>query len=481
MERARTLIITGPNTGGKTVALKTIGLLALMNQFGLPIPAAEGSALPFFDGIYADIGDEQSISQSLSTFSGHMKAIAGILGAATERSLVLLDELGSGTDPEEGSAIAMAILDRFIERGTRLILTTHHGILKNYGYTREGVENASMEFDSRTLSPTYRIVMGVPGESHALEVAKNNGLDGELVDRARSYLDEERSDVSALIRGLREKHRELDRAARAGEEERRRLREERRRNDLAGLQLRQKELALKREGMGSLRRLLEESRKGLENLVREIREGELNRDKTRRVKEFLRDLEHRVAEEDGLLEREEAELSEARRAGDEEKPGGPEDRPEPVLGPGAGVLAGAGRRPGRVLRLDKKKSSPGSPAWIVEVGSVRLSFPEKDLLPRPDAGKGAVTVTADLVSSPAVLPEINLRGLRPGEALEILERQIDGAVLSGLRNFSVIHGKGEGVLQKAVHDYLGASPVVADYYFSRPELGGFGRTEVVLK
>jgi DNA mismatch repair protein MutS2 len=484
MEDARTLIITGPNTGGKTVALKTIGLLALMNQFGLPIPAAEGSSLPFFDGVYADIGDEQSISQSLSTFSGHMKAIAGFLGAATEKSLVLLDELGSGTDPEEGSAIAMAILDRFIERGTRLILTTHHGILKNYGYTREGVENASMEFDGRTLSPTYRVVMGVPGESHALEVAGNNGLDGELVDRARSYLDQERGDVSALIRGLREKHRELDRAAREGEEERRRLREERRRNDLAGLQLRQKELALKREGMGSLRRLLEESRKGLENLVREIREGELNRDKTRRVKEFLRDLEQRAAEEEGILEREEAELSEARRAAGEEKPGGAEDpggRPEPVLGPGAGVLAGAGRRPGRVLRPDKKKSSPGSPAWIVEVGSVRLSFPEKDLVPLPEAGKKAVTVTADLVSSPEALPEINLRGLRLGEALEILERQIDGAVLSGLKNFSVIHGKGEGVLRKAVHDYLGASPVVGDYYFSRPELGGFGRTEVVLK
>ncbi|MDR3247639.1 MAG: endonuclease MutS2, partial [Treponema sp.] len=202
----RTVIVTGPNTGGKTVALKTLGLFALMNQSGLALPAAEGTGFPVFDGIYADIGDEQSLSQSLSTFSGHMINIAGIAAAAGEHSLVLLDELGSGTDPEEGSAIAMAILDHLIEKKAYLIVTTHHGILKNYGYTREGVENASMEFDSRTLSPTFRILMGVPGESRALDIARRNGLSPEIVEKAQSYLAEERADVSALIRGLRDKH-----------------------------------------------------------------------------------------------------------------------------------------------------------------------------------------------------------------------------------------------------------------------------------
>ncbi|MDR1319389.1 MAG: endonuclease MutS2, partial [Treponema sp.] len=268
----RTVIITGPNTGGKTVALKTAGLFALMNQSGLALPAAEGTSLPVFDGVYADIGDEQSIGQSLSTFSAHITSIAGIAARATERSLVLLDELGSGTDPEEGSAIAMAILDFFIEKNARLIVTTHHGILKNYGYTREKVENASVEFDGSTLSPTYRILMGVPGESRAVDIAARKGLAEDIVKRARSYLAEERSDVSALIRGLKEKHFKLDADAQKSRAEELRLREERRRADLRELRLRQKETELKQDAAGRLRAFLAESRKTLENLVREVRE-----------------------------------------------------------------------------------------------------------------------------------------------------------------------------------------------------------------
>ncbi|MDR2952423.1 MAG: endonuclease MutS2, partial [Treponema sp.] len=181
---ARTLIITGPNTGGKTVALKTLGLFALMNQSGLALPLEEGSVLPVFDGIYADIGDEQSIKQSLSTFSAHISNISAITASASENSLVLLDELGAGTDPEEGGAIAMAVLDFLIEKKSRMIITTHHGILKNYGYTRQGVENASVEFNAKTLSPTYRIINGVPGESRALDIALANGLGRVIVDNA---------------------------------------------------------------------------------------------------------------------------------------------------------------------------------------------------------------------------------------------------------------------------------------------------------
>jgi len=202
----RVVIVTGPNTGGKTVALKTVGLFALMNQFGLALPLAEGSSLPVFDGVFADIGDEQSISQSLSTFSAHMTNMAYITSLATERSLVLLDELGSGTDPEEGSAIAMSLLDHFIACRSRVIVTTHHGILKNYGYTKPGVVNASVDFDAKTLSPTYRIVLGIPGESHAIEIASRNGLGADIVERSRTYLDEERADVSELIKGLKSKH-----------------------------------------------------------------------------------------------------------------------------------------------------------------------------------------------------------------------------------------------------------------------------------
>jgi DNA mismatch repair protein MutS2 len=495
---ARTVIVTGPNTGGKTVALKTAGLFALMNQSGLALPAEEGTALPVFDGVYADIGDEQSISQSLSTFSAHMTNIAGIAGAATEKSLVLLDELGSGTDPEEGSAIAMAILDYLIQKNSRLIVTTHHGILKNYGYTREGVENASVEFDGRTLSPTYRIVMGIPGESRAVDIAARNGLPPAIVERARSYLDEERSDVSALIRGLREKHRELAAAAEKGRTEEIKLREERRRSDLRELRLRQKEAEIKSGAVGNLRLLLTESRKKLENLVRELREGELDREKTAGVKEFLNDLARTVEAEDQALEAETRLLAGERRRIEAEYGGGPDQAEQsgggaaagrggsggnvPVLAPGVEVLAGEHRRRGRVIRQDRKSTGDGEKIWLVETGSLKMSFPARDLIPLPPRTKSEKPlISAVEVSAPPAQFEISLRGKRLEEALELLRQQIDGALLGGLKTFSVIHGKGDGILQRGVHEYLKKDPAVADYYFSRPELGGFGRTEVVLK
>ena len=465
----RTVIITGPNTGGKTVALKTLGLLAMMNQFGLALPVDAGSILPVFDGIYADIGDEQSISQSLSTFSGHMTNIAGIISRITNQSLVLLDELGSGTDPEEGSAIAMAILDHFIEIKASLFVTTHHGILKNYGYTREGVENASMDFDSKTLSPTFKIIMGIPGESRALDIASRNGFPGELVDRARSYLDEERSDVSALINGLKEKHRELDAAAEAGKKEEHRLREERRLTDLKELRLKQRELQLRSDGVGSLRRLLGESRKTLENLVREVKEGELSREKTLKVKEFLSSLEASVEAESAALESESS---------------GKHGETGLTLEAGVEVLAGESRRRGRIIRLDRKGSAESPASWIVEIGSMKMSFSENELLPAPgsatSSGKGA-SWAADLAPSSPVQIELNLLGMRLAEALEALGRQIDAAILGGLSEFAVVHGKGDGILCRGVQDFLKNDPRVADYFFSRPELGGFGRTEVVLK
>jgi DNA mismatch repair protein MutS2 len=512
--RTNMVIITGPNTGGKTVTLKTLGIFALMNQTGLAVPAA-AAELPVFDGIYADIGDEQSLSQSLSTFSAHMTNIAGIIENTTDRSLVLLDELGAGTDPEEGSAIAMAILDHFIEKKSTVILTTHHGMLKNYGYSRHGVENASVEFDRRTLSPTYRIIMGIPGESRAVDIAARNGLPPALVDAAKGYLDGERSDISALIRGLKEKHRELDEAARSVREKETRIREDRRRTDLKELTLRQKEYLLKKEGAKEFRRLLLESRKTLENLVREIREGELTRDKNLRVKEFIRELEAGSAAMDAALETEEKNLAALAAEGEVPYTAGGSSVAGVVsgaaskagipsgagtIGPGMEVLAGPSRRRGTVIRRDRKgragsavspqdSPSPGDPAWIVEIGSVRMSFPGEELVPvqgTPGPGlsaRGSAGWSAELVPDEdrAAKLELRLLGMKLEEALEALRRQIDAAILAGLREFSVIHGKGDGVLQRGVQNYLKKDPAVADYYFSRPEFGGFGRTEVVLK
>jgi DNA mismatch repair protein MutS2 len=495
---ARTVIITGPNTGGKTVALKTIGLFALMNQFGLALPSEEGTALPVFDGIYADIGDEQSLAQSLSTFSAHMTNIAAITASATAQSLVLLDELGSGTDPQEGGAIAMAILDYLIEKGPAVIVTTHHGVLKNYGYTRFSVENASVEFDGATLSPTYRIVMGIPGESRAVDIASRNGLSGSIITGARSYLEDERSDVSALITELKRKHQDLDAAQKEIGETEKRLREAGRSADLKELRLRQKELELKQEGMGRFRLLLQESRKKLENLVREVKEGELSREKTLKVKEFLRELESAVQAEDAALDGEESLFREERSRLEAEPSAGPaancsaapsgkaRSRAGAFFGggpadgltiaPGAEVLVGERKRRGRVIRADKG-------LWLVETGSLRMKVDAKDLIPVPPSPeeKKPLIETVELSGTTQARFELSLRGMRLEEALEALQKQIDAAVLAGLGEFSVVHGKGEGVLQKGVHEYLGKQKPVADYYFSRPELGGFGRTEVILK
>jgi DNA mismatch repair protein MutS2 len=470
----RAAIITGPNTGGKTVALKTVGLFALMNQIGLALPADEGTSLPVFDGVYADIGDEQSLSQSLSTFSAHITTIASFIGAATDNSLVLLDELGSGTDPEEGSALAMAILDHFIERKAHLIVTTHHSVLKHYGWTHAGVENASVEFDLNTLSPTYRIVMGIPGESRALEIAVRNGLQPALVQKAYSYLDEKRGDVSTLIAGLKQKYQELETTERTHIQEAARLREERRKADLRELRLRQKEVELKSGATGKLHTLLTESRKQLENLVREIKEaqGQISKEKTRNVKEFLSNLEEAVIAADAIQEAEDKALEEAVRNVESDER---EQDAQFPLAVGSTVLAGPQRRCGTVLRADKKGF------WYVEIGSVKMRFSEQELQVVKSEKPQVTIAPVDLMPGSAPELELKLLGMRLDEALDKLRRQLDAALLTGAKEFAVVHGKGDGILRRGVHDFLSSHPSVIEYHFSRPELGGFGRTEVVLK
>ncbi len=492
-EGTRTLIVTGPNTGGKTVTLKTIGLLALMNQFGLGLPAAPETGFAVFDSIFADIGDEQSIDQSLSTFSGHIRVIGGIVSSATAKSLVLLDELGSGTDPEEGCAVAMSLLDWFIDVGCLTVLTTHHGILKNYGYSRPACLNASMDFDKTSLSPTYRILMGVPGESRALEVASKNGLPAAIVNGARKYLAEERADVSELIRGLTEKHRELEDIE---SDRRRRLRdakETQRKTDLGSLRVRQKEHELRERGLSDLRKLLTESRKTLENLVKEIREGGLTPGKTKNVKEFLSGLAQEIGDEEEGFERFKFESMASNEGPTLDFEDGDGDRRDAhsvpgmshggvgglVVGEGTQVLIGVGRKRGVVIRKAKKAH------WVVETESVRLTLPESDLVPVADAPVTKPQVQVELVprgeGGTKAAFELDLRGYRLAAALDAVEKQVDAAGLQGLSLFQIIHGTGEGVLGKGIHDYLRSHPAIEDFHFARPEEGGYGKTIVRMK
>ncbi len=455
----RVLIITGPNTGGKTVSLKTVGILALMNQFGLEIPAAEGSALPLFDSIYADIGDEQSIEQSLSTFSAHVKNLAAIVRSAGARSLVLVDELGAGTDPQEGVALAMALLDHFMARGCIVLATTHHGILKNYGATRPGAQNASMGFDPETFAPTYRILMGVPGESHALQIARRSGMPENVLESAFSYLDDERTDISRLVSNLAERHQKLSAAEDEHKARAHELKEERRKADLKELTLRQKELELRRNGLKELRDFISRARKDWEEL------REKNRDS--RDSDFGR----MAAGIQSRIESEEMRIVEEREAL------APASSFE--IHPGMDVVIARTGRRGRAVRPDKGKR------WIVETETLRLSLPPGELRPAPAGGSGdsaalSVSYAAAGPVDPPVL-ELHIRGMRLEEAMKLVEKQLDSALLHGLHEFSIVHGKGEGILRTAVHRYLKSLPAVEDFRFSLPEEGGFGRTIVTLK
>ncbi len=456
----RVLIITGPNTGGKTVSLKTVGLLAVMNQFGMEIPAAEGSGLEIFDDVYADIGDEQSIQQSLSTFSAHVKNLAGIAGRATGRSLVLLDELGAGTDPQEGVALAMALLDHFLEAGCLVLASTHHGILKNYGATRPGVQNASMGFDRETLSPTYRILQGVSGESHALEIAGRMGVPASILADAAAYLSDERTDISKLVANLSERHQKL---AEAEEEHRARetdLREKRRTTDLHELTLRQKELELRRHGLKELRDFLEDARKEWESLREK---GGASGSEGREFGRLAEAVREKIDQEQERIGREQEALL-------------------PVAGfepsEGMEVLIRRSGRRGRVMRRDKGKR------WIVETETLRLSLLPGELAPAVEAASEPSAPSVSYSSSAGIDPpvlELHLRGLRVEEVIRQLEKQIDSALIHGLREFSVVHGKGEGILRSAIHEHLRGLAAVEDFRFSTPEEGGYGKTIVILK
>ncbi len=469
------IIITGPNAGGKTVTLKTVGLFALMNQFGMLLPLEDGSGIAVFDGIFADIGDEQSIEGSVSTFSGHMQSISRILEGSTMRSLVLLDELGSGTDPREGAALGMALLDEFIKRQCTVMVTSHHGLLKNYGYTTEGVENASMDFDDATLSPNYRVVVGLPGESHALDIASRSGVEEKLLQKAKSYLSGEGADVSRMIRELERKQKEFTERERLLREREKKLKEEIREKDLEKLRLKQREHEMKSRGYGELNRFLKESRKELENLVQRLKEekrGDIRREDTLEVKDFIGRIEEKVEEEELRLEAEETEL----------KPSGGVPLEE-----GMEVLTGPGKRKGRLLR----RAQGGQ--WLVEVGAMKVTLPEKDISAahpgaEPKASSGGrpaggtdFEVSYDRESSGGAAFNLDVRGKRLDEALEAVERQIDEAILSSLREFYIIHGKGEGVLQQGIHRLLRDNSQVEEFAFTRPEEGGAGKTYVRIK
>ena len=466
------LVVTGPNTGGKTVTLRTLGLLALMHQAGLHVPAAAGSRLPILRDVFADIGDEQSIAQSLSTFSGHLRSITRIVEAAGPGTLILLDELGAGTDPTEGSALAQALLDHFIRTGALVAATTHYAELKAYAHTTDGARNASVEFDLETLTPTYRLTIGLPGGSQAFAIAERLGLDPAIVADARSRLTENERAFEETLARIRETEgatsEALDRAQaaeqraaealREASEERRRARRER-------------------------DELVKAARSEAERLVADLRDD---------VRETRRTLERETVTApaiDAAVARAESQLGRL--------PDSPAEAPvaEPVSHEwqvGERAKSRSGGWEGRVAALER-----GGRRATLEAGGMRVTVALDDLQPlipgpgdpdsetgsaerRASAGGGSNVAGLRLERARSVASSLDLRGARVDEALEALTRYLDDASLAGLEQVLIIHGLGTGALRDAVRSEAASHPLVKSVRAGERGEGGDGASILTL-
>ncbi|HEX5452052.1 MAG TPA: Smr/MutS family protein, partial [Candidatus Limnocylindrales bacterium] len=494
------LVITGPNTGGKTVALRTIGLLTLMHQAGLQVPAAAGSRLSILADVFADIGDEQSIAQSLSTFSGHLRSIVRIVEAAGPRSLVLLDELGAGTDPTEGSALAQALLDGFVEAGALVVATTHYAELKTYAHNHPAVRNASVEFDLETLSPTYRLSIGLPGTSQAFAIAARLGLPAELVEDARSRLSRAQLEFESTLAAIKEAREAADAAT-----ERARLAEERAAEARHGAEV--ERARARRERDDAFTSAHEEAERALAALRAEIREA-----RERLGRETL--TESRLDEVEAGLERRLAAIAPPVRrgaaTGAQTRAGGSETPAAPAWRVGMRARTRAGGWDGRIRAIERGRAT-------LEAGDLRVTVPLADLEPapaqpataRPDsrgrqgsaasagergaplhgrrgdfgtaaAGQGQ-RVGGRVTAAPASVPSsLDLRGARLDEALEALDAYLDRASAAGVPRATIVHGHGSGALRDAVRTVLAGHPLVRSWRPGGRGEGGEGASIVEL-
>ena len=451
------LVITGPNTGGKTVTLKTVGLLALMAQSGLHIPARAGSRLPIFSGIYADIGDEQSIEQSLSTFSSHLKNIVEILRQADAQSLVLLDELGAGTDPVEGSALARALLAHLLARQIPALVETHYAELKAFAHATPGVQNASMEFDVETLSPTYHLTLGLPGQSNAFAIASRLGLDAAIIEQARAALTRSDVELETMLAQIK-RTQQAAASAQAHADIAQRDAEQR------AAEARRKLAEIEASRAEILRRAHEEAQAEIQ-LARE----ELNR---------LRQAWRAVSLTRAFVENEQAKLDQLAA----QLPAQPASlTPPPTTGEGSAQVGDRVwvARLGQVGEVTARDTTGAE----VQVGNFRVRVKLDELgdrvaaadAPREDSVSRVALPEAE---SPGI--EVSLRGLRGDDALDTLEKHLDRAYLAGLPYVRVVHGKGTGTLRKLARDLLRVHPLVASIREAEPHEGGDGVTVVKL-
>ncbi len=462
----RALVVTGPNTGGKTVALKTIGILSLMHQAGLQLPAADGSALAVFDGVYADIGDAQSIERSVSTFSSHMGNVIRVLRHVTPSSLVLLDELGTGTDPEEGSALARAVLSHLVSKGVTCAITTHHRSVAEYAGASPGMQNASVELDPETMLPTYHVLMGVPGRSYAMHVASRLGLSQEILSHARTFIDPQRHEAENLLNEIQKERDALRKAGVAAQKDRAEAETARRelQSRLASIRKQQEDL-IERTRM-ELRREAEEVRHDLRKIADETR------------------VSANVAEARASVNRVRQALSEPTwfpldsEASDPVADGEGQDAVERSVQAGDTVEVKGLNVQAQVLAVREDGTTD------LQMGGVKVQLNTRQLR----LVHGAI---ADAPSGPPVSfkyagplepvsQDLDIRGTRAGEAYELVTAFIDKCAAAGLQRCRVIHGTGTGALREAVREVLASSRQVASFATAPQHMGGNGVTQIEL-
>ncbi|APH04142.1 endonuclease MutS2 [Bacillus weihaiensis] len=457
-----TIVITGPNTGGKTVALKTLGLCTLMAQAGLQIPALDGSEVAVFEAVYADIGDEQSIEQSLSTFSSHMVNIVDILDKVNFKSLVLFDELGAGTDPQEGAALAISILDEVYNRGARVVATTHYPELKAYGYNRSGVVNASVEFDINTLSPTYKLLIGVPGRSNAFEISKRLGLQDRVIQMAKAQMSDERNEVDTMIASLETSKKAAEVEVTEAEKIRKEAEQLHKELQRQIIEFNNKKDALYEQAEQKAEEKLEEAKQEAEKIIQDLRK--------------LRKDQHATIKEHELIDAKKR-LEEATPHFEKSKKVEKKQQEQKTLLPGDEVKVISFNQKGHLIEKVNEKE------WQVQMGIMKMKVKEKDLeySKRPKQEVQQKPLSTIKGKDYHVSLELDLRGERFENALLRVEKYLDDAVLAGYPRVSIIHGKGTGALRTGVKEMLKNHRSVKSTRFGEASEGGTGVTVVELK
>lgn len=454
------ILITGPNTGGKTVTLKMVGLCTLMAQSGLQIPALDGCEMAVFSQVFADIGDEQSIEQNLSTFSSHMTNIVNIISQVDHQSLVLFDELGAGTDPQEGASLAMSILDEVVSRDARVIATTHYPELKAYAYNRENVINASVEFDVHTLQPTYRLLIGIPGRSNAFDISKRLGLDEKIITKAQQHMGADSESVENMIHSLEKSYKKANKSYAEAEQvlnnSTQLLHELKQQWDHFEHQREQ----LYEKAEHKAEKALNQAKKEAENIVADIR----------KMKSATAFKEHEWIDARRKLSDAELQLTTKEKADQENK-----HEKQTPLQTGDEIKLLTINQQGTVL---EKVSND---EYIVQVGVMRVNVNRKDIEYIPDQQiESTPSYTSIRGTGDHVKLELDLRGERYEDALNSLEQYIDNALLAGHGTVSIIHGKGTGALRKGVQKFCNGHPRIKSYRDGKSGEGGSGVTVIEL-